>query len=143
MKLAIVGANAERGAVGRLGLGVTPETETHVAKCDLVGGIARLDSDGLRESQFGVIELTNGCRRFADGRPEARADGHEWRTAPLGGLAAAVDEQGAGLLLHDGRARSLEEAILWHGGEAEKSREAYKTLSAADRAALLRWLRSL
>ena len=80
---------------------------------------------------------------LADGRPEAIAAGNEWRTAPLWGLAAAVNESGAGLFLHDGRARSLEEAILWHGGEAEKSRDAYKALLPAERAALLGWLRSL
>lgn len=80
---------------------------------------------------------------LADGRAEAKADGREWRTAPLWGLAAVVDEKGAGLLLHDGRARNLEEAILWHGGEGEKSRGAYQSLPAADRTLLLRYLRSL
>jgi CxxC motif-containing protein (DUF1111 family) len=80
---------------------------------------------------------------LADGRPEAKATGNEWRTAPLWGLGSAIDASGKVLLLHDGRARSIEEAILWHGGEAEKSRESYKSLPAAERALLLRWLRSL
>ena len=80
---------------------------------------------------------------LADHRPEAKATGTEWRTAPLWGLAAAVDNKSHGLLLHDGRARSVEEAILWHDGEAATSRDAWKALTAADRAALLRFLCSL
>ena len=80
---------------------------------------------------------------LADGRPEAEADGNEWRTAPLWGLGLAIDDEGAGLLLHDGRARSLEEAILWHGGEGAQSRDAFKALPPAERAALLQFLRSL
>ncbi len=80
---------------------------------------------------------------LADGRPEAKATGTEWRTAPLWGLGAALDEKGEGLLLHDGRARTLEEAILWHGGEAANSREAWRKLNAGDRAALNAFLRSL
>ena len=47
------------------------------------------------------------------------------------------------LLLHDGRARGFEEAILWHGGEAEAAREAFRSMSADDRSALVRFLRSL
>jgi CxxC motif-containing protein (DUF1111 family) len=80
---------------------------------------------------------------LADGRPEAQAHGDEWRTAPLWGLSAALNDKGAGLLLHDGRARSLEEAILWHGGEGAKSRDAFKALPAADRGALLSFLKTL
>jgi CxxC motif-containing protein (DUF1111 family) len=80
---------------------------------------------------------------LADGRPEAKAHGNEWRTAPLWGISAAIDEKGAGLLLHDGRARSAEEAILWHDGEGAKSRAAFKALSAADRAALVSFLKTL
>jgi CxxC motif-containing protein (DUF1111 family) len=80
---------------------------------------------------------------LADGRPEAIAQGNEWRTAPLWGLAAAVDKNGAGLLLHDGRARTLDEAILWHAGEAAKSRDAFQSLSAPDRAALTAFLKTL
>jgi CxxC motif-containing protein (DUF1111 family) len=53
-------------------------------------------------------------------------------------LTAGVS--GGEAYLHDGRARSLEEAILWHGGEAEASKEAFRTMSAADRAALIKFL---
>ena len=80
---------------------------------------------------------------LADNRTEAEAGGTEWRTAPLWGLSRAVDEQGRGILLHDGRARSLEEAILWHGGEAQKARDAFNALSAPDRAALKSFLLTL
>jgi CxxC motif-containing protein (DUF1111 family) len=71
--------------------------------------------------------------------PEAR----EWRTAPLWGVGLAerwLPDRG---FLHDGRARTLEEAILWHGGEARPSRDAFAALSAADRAALLAFVRAL
>jgi CxxC motif-containing protein (DUF1111 family) len=98
---------------------------------------------GLTIYPFSDLLLHDMGPDLADGRPEAIATGSEWRTAPLWGLSAAVDDKGVGLLLHDGRARSLEEAILWHGGEGEKSRDAYKALPASDRAALLRFLRTL
>lgn len=80
---------------------------------------------------------------LADGRPDGEATGREWRTPPLWGLGLleAVNRQVR--LLHDGRARSVEEAILWHGGEAAGSRDRFKKLDAADREALLRFLRSL
>lgn len=80
---------------------------------------------------------------LADGRGEYRASGREWRTPPLWGIGLTETVNGNGFYLHDGRARSLAEAILWHGGEAESAREAFRTLPAADRAALLAFLRSL
>ncbi|MGI8604160.1 MAG: di-heme oxidoredictase family protein [Verrucomicrobiales bacterium] len=80
---------------------------------------------------------------LADGRPDALATGSEWRTAPLWGLGLLQTVNGHTRLLHDGRARNAEEAILWHGGEAEKARDAYKSLPADDRKALLRFLDSL
>lgn len=80
---------------------------------------------------------------LADGRPEGEADGREWRTAPLWGVGLTEVVSGHSNLLHDGRARSVTEAILWHGGEAEPSREAFRSLSQEDRAALLRFVNSL
>jgi CxxC motif-containing protein (DUF1111 family) len=80
---------------------------------------------------------------LADGRPDGEASGTEWRTAPLWGLGLLETVNGHTRLLHDGRARSAEEAILWHGGEADQSRQAYKALPLADREALLRFLDSL
>ena len=67
----------------------------------------------------------------------------EWRTPPLWGLGLHATVNGNTALLHDGRARSVEEAILWHGGEAQPSTGAFKSLDAADRARLLRFLESL
>jgi len=80
---------------------------------------------------------------LADGRPDFTASGHEWRTAPLWGLGLIQTVNRHMLLLHDGRARGVAEAILWHGGEAGAARESFRTLSAADRAALVRFLESL
>jgi CxxC motif-containing protein (DUF1111 family) len=80
---------------------------------------------------------------LADGRPDFLATGREWRTPPLWGigLVAVVNEHTN--FLHDGRARNLTEAILWHGGEGETSRESFRAMSRDERAALLRFLESL
>lgn len=80
---------------------------------------------------------------LADTLPEGEASGAEWRTPPLWGIGftSAVSEGQA--YLHDGRARSLEEAITWHGGESEASKDAYFELSAAEQARVLRFLQSL
>lgn len=67
----------------------------------------------------------------------------EWRTPPLWGIGLFDTVNGHTDLLHDGRARNLTEAILWHGGEAERSTAAFKELSAADRSALIRFLEAL
>jgi len=80
---------------------------------------------------------------LADGRPEASASGREWRTAPLWGIGLTATVNGHTRFLHDGRARNLTEAILWHGGEAEPAREAFRHFPAGEREALLSFLRSL
>jgi CxxC motif-containing protein (DUF1111 family) len=80
---------------------------------------------------------------LADGRPEFAADGREWRTPPLWGLGLLDDVSGTRLLLHDGRARTLTEAIMWHGGEAQRSAQAFGALTAAQRDDLLSFLESL
>jgi CxxC motif-containing protein (DUF1111 family) len=80
---------------------------------------------------------------LADHRPEGRATGTEWRTAPLWGIGLTEQVSGHAQFLHDGRARSLLEAILWHGGEAQAARDRVVTMPAADRAALIRFLESL
>lgn len=80
---------------------------------------------------------------LADGRPDFLAGGRQWRTAPLWGLGTlAVLDQRSGLL-HDGRARTPQEAILWHGGEAAVARARYARLDRAGRAALDAFLDSL
>lgn len=80
---------------------------------------------------------------LADNRPEARATGREWRTSPLWGIGLTEAVNGHTQFLHDGRARSLLEAILWHGGEAQAMRDAVVNMPREDRAALLRFLESL
>ena len=80
---------------------------------------------------------------LADNRPEARATGREWRTAPLWGIGRTEQVSGHTYFLHDGRARSLLEAILWHGGEAQAQRNAVVGMSPEARAALLRFLERL
>ncbi len=80
---------------------------------------------------------------LADHRPEARATGTEWRTPPLWGVGLTATVSGHTEFLHDGRARSLLEAVLWHGGEAQPARDRVVAMPPADRAALLRFLESL
>ena len=80
---------------------------------------------------------------LADGRPEGGADGKEWRTAPLWGIGLTETVNGHTYFLHDGRARNLTEAILWHGGEAEASKERFRQMPPAERQALLAFLGSL
>jgi CxxC motif-containing protein (DUF1111 family) len=80
---------------------------------------------------------------LADDRQDNDATGREWRTAPLWGIGLTHTVNGHTRFLHDGRARNLAEAILWHGGEAERAKEGFRTLSAKDRAALIAFLESL
>lgn len=79
-----------------------------------------------------------------DGATEGSAKSYEWRTPALWGLGLSQDSQGGEyFLMHDGRARSIEEAILMHGGEAKNSRGAFQALASEDKAALLKFLESL
>lgn len=80
---------------------------------------------------------------LADNRPEGRATGSEWKTPPLWGIGLTAQVSGHTEYLHDGRARSLLEAILWHGGEAQSQRDAVAAMTTADREALLAFLGSL
>ncbi|MGE8583501.1 MAG: di-heme oxidoredictase family protein [Agrobacterium tumefaciens] len=80
---------------------------------------------------------------LADGQQVGEASGQEWRTQPLWGIGLTRSVNGNGFYLHDGRARSLTEAILWHGGEAQKARDAFADLQKSDRQALLAFLESL
>ncbi|THH36695.1 c-type cytochrome [Aliishimia ponticola] len=80
---------------------------------------------------------------LADNRPEARATGTEWRTPPLWGVGLTSQVSGHTQFLHDGRARSLLEAILWHGGEAQPHRDSVVDMPPVDRDALIKFLESL
>lgn len=93
---------------------------------------------------FTDLLLHNMGPGLADKRAEFSARGSEWRTTPLWGLGfASTVSSVRPNYLHDGRARTIEEAILWHGGEAQKSQRQFKSLSRAKREALIKFLRSL
>ena len=82
-------------------------------------------------------------RPLADHRTDGVATGREWRTAPLWGIGNTKRQTGFESYLHDGRARTLTEAIVWHGGEAKKSRDGFVTLPEEKRVLLLDFLRTL
>ena len=91
-------------------------------------------------SDFLLHDMGEG---LADGQPVGVADGKEWRTPPLWGIGLTKTVSGHEFYLHDGRARTLEEAILWHGGEASKARDSYAALVQEDRRKLIAFLESL
>ncbi|MBX6332386.1 MAG: c-type cytochrome [Gemmatimonadaceae bacterium] len=80
---------------------------------------------------------------LADGRPDYLATGREWRTPPLWGIGLTAIVNGHTNFLHDGRARNLTEAILWHGGQGAAAADAFRRLSKSDRQALIAFLNSL
>jgi CxxC motif-containing protein (DUF1111 family) len=80
---------------------------------------------------------------LTDERPDFEATGREWRTPPLWGIGIAQTIRPTVTFLHDGRARTLEEAILWHGGEAQGAHDAFVQANSADRAALIAFLSTL
>ncbi len=80
---------------------------------------------------------------LADNRPDFLATGSEWKTQPLWGLGLLQKTTGIAFYLHDGRARTIEEAILWHDGEAATSKQSFTRLSQTERTQLLKFLNSL
>jgi CxxC motif-containing protein (DUF1111 family) len=91
-------------------------------------------------SDFLLHDMGEG---LADGQQVGDATGNEWRTQPLWGIGLTQRVNNHTFFLHDGRARNLTEAILWHGGEAQESRNGFAAASAADRDALIKFLESL
>ncbi|MET3898204.1 CxxC motif-containing protein (DUF1111 family) [Devosia sp. UYZn731] len=91
-------------------------------------------------SDFLLHDMGEG---LADNRPEGQADGSEWRTPPLWGIGLTQTVSAHTQFLHDGRARNLTEAILWHGGEGQKARDAFADLPKSTRDDLLAFLESL
>jgi CxxC motif-containing protein (DUF1111 family) len=91
-------------------------------------------------SDFLLHDMGEG---LADGQRVGEASGSEWRTPPLWGIGLTVTVNGNAFYLHDGRARTLAEAILWHGGEGQKARDRFAGAAAADRDALIKFLESL
>ena len=111
------------------------------AKCH----ISSFDTNkGFKISPFSDFLLHNMGEELADGRVEFKADKNEWRTAPLWGLALheKINKEKP-RLLHDGRARTFQEAILWHGGEASNSKENYMNLPKEKREKLIKFLEEL
>lgn len=119
-------------------------------------GCASCHVEGLRTGDDDVSAISNQTIRpytdlllhnvgfeLADGFPDSLASGTEWRTAPLWGLGLTQTVLPYSAFLHDGRARTLEEAILWHGGEAERAKEEFRMSPKRDRDALVAFLRSL
>ncbi|MEM6748770.1 MAG: di-heme oxidoredictase family protein, partial [Pseudomonadota bacterium] len=91
-------------------------------------------------SDFLLHDMGEG---LADDRPVGQASGREWRTPPLWGIGLTETVNGHTYFLHDGRARNLLEAILWHGGEAQAARDGVVALATQDRNALIRFLETL
>jgi CxxC motif-containing protein (DUF1111 family) len=108
------------------------------------GSIAALPEMAKQSIQpFTDLLLHDMGDGLSDDRPSFDAEGGEWRTPPLWGIGLVEKVNGHTFFLHDGRARNLAEAILWHGGEAAQSRERFRQLSLPSRAALLAFLQSL
>jgi CxxC motif-containing protein (DUF1111 family) len=166
--LALLAVPAQRSLASGFpkGVSVLPEHQvdsTQVARGLAVFNAAKCSSCHVGEMKTGnehpLAELRNQRIRpysdlllhdmgpgLADNYPEAQAAGHQWRTPPLWGLGYAPYVQGGAAkvgYLHDGRARTLTEAVMWHGGEAERSRQRFAALPTADRLALLAFLNSL
>jgi len=87
--------------------------------------------------------LHNMGPELADGRAEFAASGQEWRTAPLWGIGLTKAVEPQATFLHDGRARTLLEAVVWHGGEAQSARDKVLSMSRVERQALISFLHSL
>ena len=109
-------------------------TAANAAEPELANQVIRPYSDLL------LHDMGEG---LADHRTEFKASGRDWRTAPLWGIGLTKTVSGHTQFLHDGRARNLMEAVLWHGGEAEGAKQQVLTFNAQQRAALLAFLNSL
>ena len=122
--------------------------ETNCIGCHRPKFVTRRDAIGEEQSfqliwPYTDLLLHDMGEGLADGRPEGEASGREWRTPPLWGIGLTETVSGHTLFLHDGRARNLLEAILWHGGEAEAAKQRVVAMTRRERAALLAFLRSL
>ncbi|ALG67328.1 di-heme oxidoredictase family protein [Beggiatoa leptomitoformis] len=104
-------------------------------------GLPEVSKQAIRPySDFLLHDMGDG---LADARPDFEATGNEWRTQPLWGIGLTETVNGHTQFLHDGRARNLMEAVLWHGGEAEQAKQAVLKLAKPEREALIKFLESL
>lgn len=166
--LALVAVPAQRSRASGFPKGVMPMDEHRVDPVQVNAGAKVFQ--GMRCAACHTVEMKTGTGHLfaelrsqtirpysdlllhdmgaglADTFAEGQAKGGMWRTAPLWGIGyteKVMGKNGKAGYLHDGRARNLTEAILWHGGEAERARQRFENLSTADREALLAFLRSL
>ena len=121
---------------------------SHCTACHMPKFVTRRDSIGKEQSfqliwPYTDLLLHDMGEGLADHRPEGNATGREWRTPPLWGIGLTATVGGHTLFLHDGRARSLLEAILWHGGEAQAAKQRVVNMTQEEREALLAFLDSL
>lgn len=122
--------------------------EAGCATCHAPKFVTRRDADDPLHSfqliwPYSDFLLHDMGEGLGDGQQVGEASGVEWRTQPLWGIGLTQAVNGNGFYLHDGRARSLTEAILWHGGEATRARDAFAALQKSDRQALVTFLSSL
>ena len=115
----------------------------HIAKHVTVTDMAFTARSNQKIFPYTDLLLHDMGPGLADMRSEFQANGYEWRTPALWGIGLTQKINGHTYFLHDGRARNLTEAILWHGGEAEASKNKFKKLSADERNAVLKFLESL
>lgn len=166
--LALIGVPAQRSLVSGFPKGVAPLDELNVDPALVSTGFKVFQ--GIRCAACHTVEMKTGSGHalaelrnqtihpysdlllhdmgsgLADKLVEGQATGSLWRTAPLWGIGYTEKVMGNGAkvgYLHDGRARNLTEAILWHGGEADRARQRFENLAKVDREALLAFLRSL
>lgn len=99
--------------------------------------------NGQRIFPYTDLLLHDMGERLADGRPDFGANGRQWKTPALWGTGLIKDVNGHTRLLHDGRARGVLEAVLWHGGEAEAAKDQVLKMKKADRDALVKFVESL
>ncbi|MCV6607693.1 MAG: thiol oxidoreductase [Campylobacterales bacterium] len=99
--------------------------------------------DGIVVRPYSDLLLHDMGEELSDKRSEFLAQGSEWRTQPLWGIGYKKATSGATDFLHDGRARDIEEAVLWHGGEAQKIKEDFMSLKKSDREDLIKFLNQL
>ena len=122
--------------------------ESNCIGCHRPKYVTRRDSIGEEQSfqliwPYTDLLLHDMGEGLADGRPEWEATGREWRTPPLWGIGLTKAVNGHTFFLHDGRARNLLEAILWHDGEARAAKQRVVEMTKEERAALLAFLNSL
>ncbi len=123
-------------------------TDAGCAKCHVASYTTGNNSDIPELSNQKIYPYTDLLlhdmgNELADNRSDYLANGNEWRTPPLWGIGMFITVNNHTNYLHDGRANNLQEAILWHGGEAESSKENFRKMKASDRDALIKFLNSL